>query len=88
MLRYYPPSPSFTATFVISISDLICTHIYKFQVGRALFDFAAQEDNELTFSRGDLIKITDTSNPDWWHGKYDSREGMFPANYIQLILTS
>ena len=58
------------------------------EVGRALFDFVAQEDNELSFNRGDLIKITDSTNQDWWNGKIDNREGMFPANYIQPITTS
>lgn len=57
------------------------------QVGRALFDFVAQEDGELAFSRGDLIKVTDTSDQHWWNGKINDREGMFPANYIQLITT-
>jgi len=58
-----------------------------YQVGRALFDFTAQEDNEISFNRGDLIKITDTTDQHWWHGKIQDREGMFPANYIQQITT-
>lgn len=57
------------------------------QVGRALFDFVPQEDGELGFNRGDLIKVTDTSDQHWWSGKINNREGMFPANYIQLIVT-
>ena len=56
-------------------------------MGRALFDFVCQEENELAFSRGDLIKITDTSDAHWWNGKINDREGMFPANYVQVITT-
>ena len=56
-------------------------------MGRALFDFVCQEENELAFSRGDLIKITNTSDAHWWNGKINDREGMFPANYVQVITT-
>ena len=57
------------------------------EVGRALFDFVGQEENELSFSRGDLVKITDSTDQNWWNGKVLDREGMFPANYIQVITT-
>lgn len=79
----YHRAASVSRSQTIYLKDL--TNAYE--VGRALFDFVAQEDNELAFFRGDLVKITDTSDPHWWSGKKNNKEGMFPANYIQVIKT-
>ncbi|CAH3024167.1 unnamed protein product [Porites evermanni] len=79
----YHRAASVSRSQTIYLKDMINAH----EVGRALFDFVCQEENELAFSRGDLIKITDTSDAHWWHGKINDREGMFPANYVQVITT-
>jgi len=57
----------------------------QLKLGRALFDFVPQESNELGFQKGDVIRLTDTSDANWWYGKLNDKEGMFPANYVQLI---
>ncbi|CAH3041085.1 unnamed protein product [Porites lobata] len=79
----YHRAASVSRSQTIYLKDMINAH----EVGRALFDFVCQEENELAFSRGDLIKITDTSDAHWWNGKINDREGMFPANYVQVITT-
>ncbi|MBW0539401.1 hypothetical protein O181_079116 [Austropuccinia psidii MF-1] len=51
----------------------------------ALYDFAAQAEGDLSFSAGDrieLIKRTE-SEEDWWTGKLNGVEGIFPGNYVQ-----
>jgi len=51
----------------------------------ALFDFAPQADGDLGFSRGDRIEIvqrTDSAE-DWWTGRLNGVEGVFPGNYVQ-----
>ncbi|KAL0950631.1 hypothetical protein HGRIS_007421 [Hohenbuehelia grisea] len=52
----------------------------------ALFDFVAVESGDLSFSKGDVITITQKSNSsdDWWTGKVDGRQGIFPANFVEL----
>lgn len=61
-----------------------------FERAVALFDFDAQEAGDLAFRKGDVIivtKKTDTAD-DWWTGRIETptwREGIFPANFVDLV---
>ena len=52
---------------------------------RAMYDYEAQESNELSFSAGDLILISEKPEGGWWLGRREnSREVMtLPASYVQ-----
>jgi len=58
-------------------------------VGRAiaLYDFRAVEAGDLSFFKGDVIVITkkSDSSDDWWTGKAGGKEGIFPANFVELV---
>jgi amphiphysin len=51
----------------------------------ALYDFVAQADGDLSFSAGDRIEIVERSQSaeDWWTGRLNGRQGVFPGNYVQ-----
>ncbi|KDQ19817.1 hypothetical protein BOTBODRAFT_27241 [Botryobasidium botryosum FD-172 SS1] len=51
----------------------------------ALYDFTAQADGDLDFSAGDRIELVQrtASAEDWWTGKVNGRQGVFPGNYVQ-----
>lgn len=49
---------------------------------RALHSFEGTEQGELTFEKGDIIKVVDRNYKDWWRGQLRGRTGIFPVNYV------
>ncbi|KZT68437.1 BAR-domain-containing protein [Daedalea quercina L-15889] len=51
----------------------------------ALYDFTPQAEGDLEFRAGDRIEVIERteSAEDWWTGRIDGRQGVFPGNYVQ-----
>lgn len=50
----------------------------------AVWDHVTMADRELAFKAGDVIKVLDASNKDWWWGQIDEEEGWFPASFVRV----
>lgn len=56
---------------------------------RALYDYDARADDDLSFKKGDLLYLLDDSDTDWWFAKHANPnysntkvEGYVPRNYV------
>ncbi|KAL3053279.1 hypothetical protein OYC64_005755 [Pagothenia borchgrevinki] len=52
---------------------------------KALYDFNAEEEDELGFNTGEIIEVLDRSDLSWWRGKLRGKSGLFPANYTTQL---
>ena len=62
-------------------------HLDVFWV-RALYSYDATCDEELSFSEGQLIKVTLTSrdvDDGWWEGEVKGRRGIFPSMIVEEV---
>lgn len=55
---------------------------------KALYDYASGHEDDLNFSVGQIITVTDEEDADWYGGEYvDSNgtkhEGIFPRNFVE-----
>lgn len=48
----------------------------------ALYDFTAQQDDDISFNKADIIAVFEKSG-EWWRGSIDGNSGMFPSNYVK-----
>ncbi|KAK6050536.1 SH3 domain protein [Cooperia oncophora] len=54
-------------------------------VAKAKFSFEGKNNDELSFSKNDMITITQQIEGGWWEGTINGKTGWFPANYASII---
>jgi len=52
---------------------------------KALYDYDATNDNELSFSEGDVLIITEQDDSGWWFAEKNGRTGFIPNNYVEIL---
>nr|XP_055100924.1 rho guanine nucleotide exchange factor 7 isoform X2 [Symphalangus syndactylus] len=57
-------------------------------VVRAKFNFQQTNEDELSFSKGDVIHVTRVEEGGWWEGTLNGRTGWFPSNYVREVKAS
>lgn len=48
-------------------------------------DYIAKEPNELSITKGDIIKDVTKKQGGWWEGTLKDRKGLFPDNFVKVI---
>lgn len=51
---------------------------------KANYSFEAENDNEMSLQKGEIIEVTKKIDEGWWIGRCGSKSGMFPANYVSV----
>ncbi|WEW59082.1 assembly of actin patch protein [Emydomyces testavorans] len=55
---------------------------------KAIFDYTSDHEDDLTFSIGQVIKVTAEEDEEWYYGEYTDelgtkKEGIFPRNFVE-----
>ena len=61
-------------------------------VTKAIYEYTAQADEELSFKEGDILLITDDTDQDWWTAIekpvdtfQEAQSGLVPVNYVEEV---
>ncbi|XP_007434679.1 SH3 domain-containing kinase-binding protein 1 isoform X1 [Python bivittatus] len=55
---------------------------------KVIFPYEAQNEDELTIKEGDIVTLVnkDCIDAGWWEGELNGRRGVFPDNFVKLLL--
>lgn len=53
-----------------------------------MYDYTANNEDELSFSKGQLINVLNKEDVDWWQGEINGTSGLFPSNYVKMTTDS
>ncbi|XP_070555641.1 tyrosine-protein kinase Yes-like [Ptychodera flava] len=86
-----PTSPSAVTitipNFDHPVAGQVNVHTQGPQVYKALYDYEARIQDDLSFRKGEHLQIINNSDGDWWLAKSltTKNEGYVPSNYIALL---
>lgn len=52
---------------------------------RALFDYEATNDTELSFKAGDILTVSEQDESGWWYAEINGKQGFVPNNYLTVV---
>src|SRR5947207_4344593 len=55
---------------------------------KAVYEYTSAHDDDLNFSNGQIITVTEEEDADWYYGEYvdgsgEKQEGLFPKNFVE-----
>lgn len=79
---------AFYCCTVFLLFDSFANYISAFQKRyRAVYDYAAADEDEVSFLDGDVIVDVQPIDEGWMYGRVErtGQQGMLPANYVEAI---
>lgn len=52
---------------------------------KARFNFKQNNEDELSFTKGDVLVVTRQEEGGWWEGNLNGKTGWFPSNYVREV---
>lgn len=53
---------------------------------KAIYNYAARNQKELSFSAGEILQVTEkTGDGNWWDGFHDGQRGYIPVTYVEIM---
>uniref|UniRef100_A0A7N6F8L6 Osteoclast-stimulating factor 1 n=1 Tax=Anabas testudineus TaxID=64144 RepID=A0A7N6F8L6_ANATE len=71
--------------------EVSCASVSSFMLHRghlmvkARFNFKQNNEDELSFNKGEVILVTRQEEGGWWEGTLNGKTGWFPSNYVREI---
>ncbi|CAL1294705.1 unnamed protein product [Larinioides sclopetarius] len=62
------------------------TPVVQQPCAQALYDFEPENEGELGFKEGEVITLTSRVDDNWYEGTIHNRTGLFPVNYVQVLV--
>lgn len=70
--------------FTSSSSDGVPQQPEEAEFVRALFDFPGNDEEDLPFRKGDVLRVLEKPEEQWWNAaNQDGRSGMIPVPYVE-----
>jgi hypothetical protein len=80
------PAPPVNQRINNNISNNINNSMKKEPSCRAVYDFDAENFEELEFKEGDIIRLVSRLDENWYEGELRGRRGRFPASYVEILV--
>ena len=50
----------------------------------AIESFHSRERGDLSFKKGDIIRVVRADESEWWTGRLKGKVGLFPITYVEM----
>lgn len=67
-------------------SVVISSPVMQKPAARALYEFDAENEGELSFPEGAIINLTSRIDENWLEGSCNGRNGYFPESFVEIIV--